>query len=98
MRGTDLFETKQPCLAAVIIVLQLVVLPHRAIGANTVVFIYDFFGFSLATVENARQLRLGVSWASWTDALLHVAWYVRNRHHFQINLPLGSSEKKRCWN
>jgi hypothetical protein len=73
---------------AVILVLQLVVLPNRTVGTKTILLLQGLFAFSFCAKSNAAQLRFGESWAAWANALFRVLSRIWNHHtQFPITPP-----------
>ena len=81
---------------AVVLVLQLVVLPHRALWTITPFLFQHFFRFSLSAEKNTAQLRFAESRAPGANAHFRVLSRIRNRHtHFQLHLYFRVQKKNR---
>ena len=84
--------------AAIILVLQLILYPHRTFGTIAPFFLHRFCRFSLSTKKDARQLRFSESWAARTNAHFRVLQCVWNHHaHFPITPPLQGLDEKPLW-
>ena len=85
--SNDFSEVSRLSRVAIVLVLQLVVLPHRALGTITSFLFHHFFRFSLSAKKNTAQLRFAKSRAPGANAHFRVLRRIRNHHtHFQLHL------------
>jgi hypothetical protein len=74
--------------AAIVVILQLIVQPHRTFRTETILLLNRFFRFSRGAKENPSQLRFTERRACRTNALLRVFRRVRNCYQLKLHLPL----------
>jgi hypothetical protein len=80
---------------AVVLALQLVVVPHCALGAIAAFLLHCFFRFSSGTKKSTHQLRLTERWTAEADAHFRVLRRVWNHNtHFPITPPFAGVKRK----